>query len=76
MSRSLIKAYNALKAENARLKSELDKLRQEYHGNEYDDMLAEHLKEEEEMYGDNTDYEQCHTCGYFIPLGESCSCER
>jgi rubrerythrin len=75
MSRSLIKAYNALKAENARLKSELDKLRQEYHGNEYDDMIEEHLKEQEEMYRDNTDCWQCHICGYFVPLGELCSCQ-
>ena len=51
MSRSLVKAYNALKAENARLKKELDKLHQEYHGNEYDDMLEEHLREEYEKHG-------------------------
>jgi hypothetical protein len=70
MSLSLIKAYNALKAENARLKSELDKLRQEYHGNEYDDMLAEHLDEQEDPQ-----YYECGTCCQLVPEGEPCSCQ-
>lgn len=38
----------SLKAEITRLKSELDKLRQEYFGNEYDDMLAQHLAEQQD----------------------------
>ena len=36
-----------LKAKIRRLESELDRMRQEIHGNAYDDMLAEHLDQQD-----------------------------
>lgn len=54
MSRSLVKAYNALRVENARLRAEL-------YGNEYDDMLAEHMAENHDLTDDGH-YWHCETC--------------
>jgi cell division protein FtsB len=71
--RSLVKLVAKLRQENAKLRQDVARLNAELYGNEYDDMLAEHMAEQSDVTSDGDMY-HCETCQMTQRYDEYCPC--